>query len=101
MKKRILRIAVRLVQDPAEIIACLAALKPPGWMKLCQMRRIGCAEVAARKDYVIHALPAVSFKPEFLAAKAYFIVRGFCDLSESDSFELNLEPCSAAHALKF
>ena len=65
------------------------------------MRRIGRAEIAARKDYVIYALSAVSFEAKFLAAKANFIVRGFCDLLESDSFELNLEPCSAAHALKF
>jgi len=46
-------------------------------MVLRQMRRVGRAEIAARKDYVIRALAAVSFEPEFLAAKAYFIVRGF------------------------
>jgi len=72
-----LRIAVRLVQTPAELISCLAALKPPGRMVFRQMRCIGRTEVAVRKDYVIHALSAVSFEPEFLAAKANFIVRRF------------------------
>ena len=77
MKERVLRIAVRLAQDPAELISCLAALKPPGRMVFCQMRCVGRAEIAARKDYVIYALSAVSFKPKFLAAKANFIVRRF------------------------